>query len=231
MRRVVRVVVMAIVVAGLLVILYVDLDVVDGTTAPTTGPTASPGPGPTASPESGPGQLLATLEVTYEGSRGGYARDLFAHWRDPDDNGCDARQDALIDQALGPVQRDPFACHVVEGDWRSAYDGVDYSGPAAEVDIDHVVSLAEAWDSGASAWDEARREVFANDPDNLLVVTAEVNRSKGDGDVAEWRPPDEGSWCLTATIVIRTKARWELSIDPAERQWLDEMTGTCPEGG
>jgi hypothetical protein len=198
-----------------------------------SGP-APDGPAVTATAVSGdvdPDVLsqLAGLDVVEEPTRSGYSRDLFRHWNDPDGNGCDARQDALIEQALGPVQRDPYRCHVIEGDWYSVYDGVSYSGPAENLDVDHVVSLAEAWDSGADSWTDEQRSAFANDPINLLVVSASSNRSKRDADLGEWQPEQQEAWCLAAIITIETKAYWDLSIDPAERRQLEEMAQTCAE--
>lgn len=192
------------------------------------GPPPTPAP-PAGEHSSGVLSQLAGLEIAEEPARVGYSRDLFSHWNDPDGNGCDARQDALIDQAIAPVQRDLFGCHVVEGDWYSVFDAVTYSGPAENVDIDHMVSLAEAWDSGADTWTNDQRTAFANDPANLLVVTATSNRSKGASDLAEWQPPQHDAWCLTATITIETKDRWDLSIDQAEHQQLEEMARTCDE--
>jgi hypothetical protein len=233
MGRVARIVLVAMALALVVAIYTGDIDI--GDASPTTPslsapPTTQPLP-PAGHPSSDPLTQLAALTVANETSRDGYSRDLFPHWADPDDNGCDARQDALIAQALGPVQRDPFGCHVVEGDWYSVFDAVSHSGPAEDVDIDHVVSLAEAWDSGAGTWTEEERRDFANDPANLLVVTATSNRSKGDSDVAEWQPPRHDAWCLTATITIQIKTRWKLSIDQAEHQRLDEMARTCGQDG
>jgi hypothetical protein len=48
------------------------------------------------------------------------------------------------------------------GGWLSLYDSYSTDGPD-ELEIDHVVALAETWDSGADSWDAARREAFAND--------------------------------------------------------------------
>lgn len=84
-----------------------------------------------------------------------------------------------------------------DGGWLSAYDGYTTSDPS-ELDIDHVVPLGEAWRSGASRWDPARRAAFANDldaPQALIAVTAATNRSKSDSDPAIWQPPNTNHWC------------------------------------
>lgn len=172
--------------------------------------------------------MLAGLRVDAEPPRVGYARELFPQWRDTNGSGCDARQDALAAQVIGFAQVDVFdRCMIVEGDWWSLFDGVAHAGSPSELDVDHVVALSEAWDSGASAWSLETRTTFANDPVNLLVVTASSNRSKGDRDVGEWRPVRVDAWCITATVTIATKHRYELSVDEHERDALAEMVATC----
>ncbi len=172
--------------------------------------------------------LLDLLVVAEEPPRVGYSRDEFPHWHDISGSGCTARQDALLAQAQGLVQRDLVQpCVIVEGDWYSLFDGVTFSGAPAEIDVDHVVALAEAWDSGASGWTLERRRQFANDPLNLLVVTRRSNREKADLDAGEWKPPMADAWCVTASMVILTKLRYEMTVDAAERDGLDEMARTC----
>ncbi|MFF2721438.1 DUF1524 domain-containing protein [Streptomyces sp. NPDC058011] len=80
------------------------------------------------------------------------------------------------------------------GSWRSYYDDVEVTG-AKGLDIDHVVPLAEAWNSGAHAWTPKRREAYANDlaaERSLVAVTAKTNRSKADREPGPYgcRPPD-----------------------------------------
>ncbi|TVR25397.1 MAG: HNH endonuclease [Ilumatobacter sp.] len=172
--------------------------------------------------------LLEFLEVEEEPPREGYQRDLFPHWSDISGSGCTARQDALLAQAIGLVQRDLVRpCVIVEGDWYSPFDGSTYSGPPAEIDVDHVVALAEAWDSGARDWTTARREQFANDPLNLLVTDRQTNRDKADLDAGEWKPDRGDAWCVTASMMILTKLRYEMTIDRAEYDGLREMARRC----
>lgn len=177
-------------------------------------------------PESDAG-LLGALTVVAEGPRTGYDRSLFSHWRDTNGSGCDARQDTLAEQVIGFPQVDLFdSCVIVEGDWYSIFDGVTHAGSPSELDIDHVIALAEAWDSGASTWDSATRRRFANDPAHLVAVTASSNRSKSDADLADWRPI-RSAWCVTATITAEVKAAYGLGVDPAEYDAIAEMLGTC----
>lgn len=167
--------------------------------------------------------------VVPEGSDAAYHRDLFASWLDADGDGCDTRAEVLIAESRTPAQIDPFGCAVVAGDWVSAYDGYATTDPA-ELEIDHVVALAEAWRSGAATWDQGRREAFANDldePDALVAVTAASNRSKGDRDPASWQPPDRTTWCAYAQAWVSVKVRWELTADEAEVRALRNMFATC----
>lgn len=167
-----------------------------------------------------------------EAARDGYLRSLFPHWNDTNRSGCNARQDVLFAQVIGLPQVDLFdRCVIVEADWYSLFDGITHSGSPSELDVDHVVSLAEAWDSGAWAWDRQRRQLFANDVSNLLAVTASSNRSKGDRDAGDWMPPQKSAWCLTAQITVRTKLVYDLSVDPKEMRGLSTMLATCGEPG
>ena len=196
------------------------------TTSSTTSPT-DPAAADQTPPVGSEAGLLQALTVAVEGSRAGYDRSLFSHWRDTNGSGCDARQDTLAEQVIGFPQVDLFdSCVIVEGDWYSIFDGVAHAGSPSELDIDHVIALAEAWDSGASTWDSATRRRFANDPAHLVAVTASSNRSKGDSDLAEWRPI-RSAWCVTATITAEVKAAYGLSVDPAEYDAIAEMLATC----
>jgi hypothetical protein len=200
------------------------------TAAPTTVTTATPptmpGPPATAAP---PGPTAAgtvdQLIVAPETSGDDYDRELFLHWVDTDGDGCDTRCEVL------EVERRPDLPGLPGGGWLSIYDG--YSTPdAGELDIDHVVALAEAWRSGANTWDAAQREVFANDlgdPGALIAVTASSNLSKRDRDPASWQPPNQGAWCEFAGAWVTTKVRWALTADPAEVGALRNMLVGCPE--
>jgi hypothetical protein len=180
-----------------------------------------------------PGDIRAALAALVVDDRrppDGYSRDLFPTWLDLDGNGCDARVDVLVQESLTPAQVDRTgSCAVLAGDWHSRYDGVDVSDPA-ELDVDHLVPLGEAWRSGADTWTADRRAAYANDvtdEDQLVAVTASSNRSKGDRDPSEWRPPDRSSWCWYATHWVRVKVRWHLTADTAERDALGQMLETC----
>jgi hypothetical protein len=159
--------------------------------------------------------VLASIPVMRE--RGdGYNRDLFEHWITI--GGCSTRENVLIRDSLFPAQVDPFGCRVVAGDWLSPYDGAMWDNPA-DVDIDHVVALKEAWDSGAWAWSAQQRRAFANDTSDrrsLRAVTDEVNQSKADKDPSNWMPPMRSAWCSYLGDWVAIKVRWQLSMDELE---------------
>ncbi len=191
--------------------------------------TASPNPGASASPTVEVDVLLSGLTVAPEGPRTGYTRDRFKLWVDADHDGCDTRQEVLIEESLVPATSEETRCFVIAGEWLSHYDNTTFLAPGG-LDIDHMVPLAEAWESGASGWDDARRQDYANDlthPEALLAVSASTNRSKGDRDPAEWKPPNTGFWCQYATDWVIVKSAWGLSADGAEESALRDMLATC----
>jgi len=173
--------------------------------------------------------VLQTIRVENENPRG-YRRSLFKHWIDIDGDGCDAREQVLRRDAIGFAQVDPFRCAVVEADWVSPYDGRKTSD-RSEVDIDHVVALKEAWDSGAWQWSEAQRTAFANDtsdPRTLLAVSSSSNRSKSDRDPSNWLPSLRGYLCTYLSNWISVKARWNLSMDQSEWGRINNLlSGQC----
>lgn len=168
-------------------------------------------------------QLLDSLPVSTEVSAG-YDRGLFKHWI-RQSNGCNTRADVLIDERKrGTV----VGCNVVNGAWTSFYDGLAVVNPRS-LDIDHMVPLKEAWDSGAWRWDSATRTSFANDlgyPWSLIAVSASSNRSKGDRDPAQWLP--SRNRCAYVKAWVGVKYRWRLSVDSAEKRALTSQLARCP---
>ncbi|MFF0728479.1 HNH endonuclease family protein [Streptomyces sp. NPDC004134] len=168
---------------------------------------------------------LNSLTVAAEGSMSGYSRDLFPHWTTVSGT-CNTRETVL--KRDGTNVTTGADCYPTGGSWYSYFDGVTRSSPA-QISIDHVVALAEAWRSGASSWTTARRQQFANDVTGpqLIAVTTEVNSSKGDRDPADWKPPRTASWCGYAKFWIHTKYRWNLKIDSAEKSAVQSMLNGC----
>lgn len=169
--------------------------------------------------------VLAALPVVPE-HRAGYKRTLFRLWIDADGNGCDTRKEVLIAEAI-VAPRVSARCVLSGGRWVSLYDGLKFTD-SSKLDIDHVVPLAEAWDSGAYRWDAARRRAFANDLGvswSLIAVSAASNRSKGDKDPAEWLPPLASYRCQYLAVWVAIKTRWSLVVDAAEKSAIAGETG------
>lgn len=167
---------------------------------------------------------LTTLTVAKAGSMRGYSRDKFPTWRSTGKN-CDVRDSVL--QRDGEKVR-TSGCNVVAGTWHSVYDGRVLDSPT-KVDIDHVVPMANAWRSGASAWTTDQRADFANDLDRpqLVAVSATSNRAKGDQDPSTWKPPAKEVWCEYAEDWITVKSHWKLTVTTAEKAALTDMLETC----
>jgi hypothetical protein len=175
---------------------------------------------------------LSRLEVAAEKS-GGHSPGGFRHWNAGEDpaDGCDTRQEVLIAEAAeAPAVGE--GCTLTGGKWLSYHDGQSVTDPAL-LDVAHTVPLAEAWDSGASAWTPARREAFANDqqaPSSLVAVTARVHRARGAQDPAQWLPPASDQYCRYAAEWTATKLRWRLSADADEHEALKTLAdGPCED--
>jgi hypothetical protein len=172
-----------------------------------------------------PSAFVGALTTAPELPRQGYKRELFPHWLDDDNNGCNTRYEVLASQSLVPTD-----CRRINGSWRSYLDGYTTTDHR-ELDVDHTVALAEAWDSGARDWEPARRQAFANDmatPGALRAVTASENRRKSDLDPADYQPASSAAWCQFATDWMWVKYRWSLTVDAREAQALTTMTRDCP---
>jgi len=158
----------------------------------------------------------------------GYDRDLFRHWVDADGDGCDTRKEVLIAESLEPVQTGS-KCVILSGRWYSIYDNTETTD-SSRFDIDHVVALKEAWDSGAWNWSADQRREFANDlsqPYFLIAVSASSNRSKSDRDPAEWLPSNTAYRCEYVRVWVQVKRAWNLSVDQAEHDAIRNILANC----
>ncbi|WP_274561924.1 GmrSD restriction endonuclease domain-containing protein [Streptomyces spiramyceticus] len=173
-------------------------------------------------------KAIADLPVAAEDSAG-YSVGKFRHWTDPDQDGCDTRAEVIIAEATTPPAVDRW-CTITGGAWHSYYDKKDHTGAGA-LDVDHLVPLAEAWRSGASAWSDEERERYANDmadPRVLAAVTAAEKRLKGDRDPARWEPSDDSADCRYIAEWAAVKGRWKLAVDSGELAALENMVAECP---
>lgn len=173
---------------------------------------------------------LDNLTPTPEGPRTGYDRDLFDHWILRFGGACDTREVVLYRESRTAARVDIDDCSIDQGRWLSYFDNTTVT-LASSLHVDHLVPLAEAWDSGAAAWTADTRRSFANDIGvdyALVAVTAAANTSKSDSDPAEWQPPTASARCRYASEWVAVKDRWNLTADPAELDALDQMLHTCP---
>lgn len=205
--------------------------------APTSSaPSSSPGAGGEGSQEeevSLPGlpgvdearQALDALKVAEQGSMAGYSRDKFPHWSSHGDK-CDTRE-MILQRDGRDVERDD-QCRAVSGRWVSVYDSKSFTD-ASDLDIDHMVPLANAWRSGAKDWDQDKRKAFANDLTHpqLLAVSAATNRGKGDQGPEEWQPPLQSYWCVYGRAWTSVKSTYGLTVTEDEKSMLVKMLDTC----
>ncbi|MGW6289092.1 HNH endonuclease family protein [Streptomyces sp. NPDC055107] len=175
---------------------------------------------------------VGLVQITEE-DRAGYTRSSFKHWNSGDNStdGCNTRAEVLISEAVvAPTVE--AGCKLTGGTWVSYYDGQEVTSAGA-LDIDHMVPLAEAWDSGASAWTAVRREAYANDQGahvSLVAVTARSNRQKSDQDPADWMPPSPDAQCRYVGEWVSTKLRWQLTADDRELEALKVYAdGPCED--
>ncbi|MEV0264824.1 HNH endonuclease family protein [Streptomyces sp. NPDC050617] len=168
---------------------------------------------------------LGELTVKAEGSMDGYDRSKFPHWI-TQSGACNTREVVLKRDGKG-VEQDA-KCAAVKGTWKSAYDGATWTD-ASDLDIDHIVPLAQAWRSGANSWTQEQRKAFANDltRPQLIAVTDNVNQQKGDKDPAQWMPPLNSYACTYARMWVTVKHHYKLTVDSAEKTKLSSILNGC----
>lgn len=207
-----------------------------GSSGPTA--TASSSARPSASATAArPGSALAAvsrLTVKGRGPMTGYARSQFGgRWPDVDRNGCDTRNDVLRRDLRALRFRSGSDCVVATGRLVDPYTGsvIDFvrgASTSAQVQIDHVVALGDAWQKGAARWTPEKRRQFANDPLNLLAVGGAVNQAKGDGDAATWLPPRTAYRCAYVARQVAVKAKYAVAVTSAEREAMQRVLSRCP---
>jgi hypothetical protein len=211
-------------------------DVASSTSARATpGTSTSAGTATTAAPSTAPGTALAalaTLRVKGRAPMTGYVRTakFGAAWLDVDRNGCDTRDDVL--------RRDLTAvtgtrCTVRTGVLHDPYTSTTIrftrgATTSTAVQIDHVVPLGDAWQTGAQGWSQAKRIDLANDPINLFAVDGPTNEQKSDSDAASWLPPSKGFRCTYVAHQVGVKASYGLWVTAAEKAAMQRVLASCP---
>ncbi|PQZ53171.1 deoxyribonuclease [Microbacterium sp. MYb54] len=204
-------------------------------TAEAPGAAASESPAPAAPISTEAGQALAQLEqltIAEPSSTTKYVRDYFGQrWADVDRNGCDTRNDILArdltDLTFKPGTRD---CVVLSGVLYDRYTEetvqfVRISQGYQPVQVDHVVSLAVVWSSGAEAWTPEEREMFANDPLNLQTTTA--NQQKNEFTPSRWMPASVTAACEYSARYVTVLDTYDLTITAADAAALRSTLTSC----
>ncbi|MFD4957861.1 DUF1524 domain-containing protein [Microbacterium sp. NPDC058389] len=176
--------------------------------------------------------VLATLEVKGRAPKTGYDRDQFGQrWLDVDRNGCDTRNDIL---ARDLTNIDEVNCRVYSGTLADPYTAttinfVRGNDTSADVQIDHLVALSDAWQKGAQQLTPDQRASLANDPMNLLAVDGAANAQKGDGDAATWLPKNKAFRCEYVARQVSAKAIYGLWVTQAEHDAIARILSECPD--
>lgn len=177
--------------------------------------------------------VLATLPVKGRAPKTGYDRtgDFGTAWKDVDRNGCDTRDDVLAADLTSLTKAG--SCKVTSGTLVSVYSGrtVQFTRgvkTSALVQIDHLVALMDAWQTGAQQISAGDRLALANDPLNLQAVEGSLNEQKGDGDAATWLPPRRAYWCTYVARQISVKHAYSLWVTAAEHDRMASILQGCP---
>ena len=174
--------------------------------------------------------VLNSLSVKGRAAKTGYTRAQFTHWSDLDRNGCDARNDTLKRDLTEVIYKAGTRdCKVISGLLLDPYSGkvITFSSTKSNIDIDHVVALSNAWQTGAAYFDKTKRQQIANDPLNLLAVDFSLNRQKGDGDAATWLPPLKSYRCDYVARQIAVKAKYGLWVTQPEKSAIIKLLEKC----
>ena len=172
--------------------------------------------------------LLLALVLAAETSGDYNKAAWWTHWTDADGDCQDARQEVLAVQSITPARFTSDGCTVVAGSWIDPYTGDAVSRPT-DLDIDHLVSLKEAHESGGASWSAQKKHQFAQDQENLRAVLASTNRSKQDFDPGEWLPAKKDRACTYVRAWVAIKEKWKLTGDRKEQDAIDLLQEQCPK--
>ncbi|WP_278859137.1 GmrSD restriction endonuclease domain-containing protein [Rothia dentocariosa] len=178
-------------------------------------------------------RILNTLPVKGRAPKTGYSRAQFGDaWSDIDHNGCDTRNDILNRDLTAKQHKNSRGCVVISGILNDPYTGkvINFmrgKDTSEQVQIDHVVALSDAWQSGAQEISAQERLQLANDPENLLAIDGPANQQKSDSDAATWLPANASFRCSYVARQIRVKAKYHLWVKPAEKEAMINVLTPC----
>lgn len=144
-------------------------------------------------------------------------------------NGCDTRNIILHRDLQNPVLDEE--CHILSGVLHDPYTGtvIKFVKGSSDIQIDHVVALSNAWQTGAQALTRQQRIQLANDPLEVVAVQGEANQIKSDGDAATWLPSNKPSRCDYVARQIAVKQKYSLWVTLAEKQAMIDVLSGCPD--
>lgn len=216
-----------------LLVLAVVVGVTIGVVLPRVSPTVGKAVGEYTA--SGPAaDVLATLTVDDQPDSEGYDRDSFGFREyDTDGNGCDTREDILARDLTDIRLKPGDSCKIQSGTLADPYTGrtIDFTRgqrTSSAVQIDHVVALENAYQSGARDWDADKRHQFANDPYNLLAVDGPSNQAKGSASAAYWLPTNRDYRCDYVARQIGVKDKYGLTVTSKEKDAMLAVLHSCP---
>lgn len=175
---------------------------------------------------------LEKLAVKGRAPKTGYDRTAFMNdWRT--ENNCDKRN-IILKRDLRNIVEGEDGCTVLSGTLFDPYTAANINfsrgfGTSGDVQIDHIVSLSDAWQKGAQQLSYKQRNNFANDPLNLLAVDGPTNMQKGDGDTATWLPPNKIYRCAFVARQIAVKSKYNLWVTSAEKDAMSRILNSCPD--
>jgi hypothetical protein len=174
-------------------------------------------------------EQLSTLTVKGRAQKTGYMRSQFGDgWMSI--NGCDMRNKILA-RDLNEITVNE-RCQVLSGILEDPYTGARIvfsrgSATSSAVQIDHVVALSNAWQTGAQSLSQSKREQFANDPLGLIAVDGRSNQQKSDGDAATWLPKNKSFRCTYVSRQIMVKSKYGLWVTRAEKVAMEQVLNSC----
>ena len=176
-------------------------------------------------------EALNKLPVKGRAPKTGYTREQFGNgWATV--KGCNTRE-IIMYRDLTNVSLSN-ECTVDSGTLNDPYTGqvIAYTkAKASEIQIDHVVALSDAWQTGAQQLTAQMRQQLANDPLELLAVSGQQNQIKSDADAASWLPPNKSFRCQYVARQVAVKQKYSLWVTQAEQQAIQGILQTCPTEG